>query len=163
VTPTQRAAVTRWQGRDRFYEKVQEALDGGGDPEVMEVAQSLSDLARPLPEDIEVWRGIRSTGKTFGLDGGDLEAVIGREWVEQRFLATTTSRESATPEFTHPGSAPAILHITARAGARAIWIPSLGNRELAGQSELLFTPGRRVRTLSMDTSGDIPVVEMEVG
>jgi hypothetical protein len=160
ATPKQRAAVARWQGKDRFYEKVQRALSGAGEPEAVAIAQELSNLARPLPEDVEVWRGIRSTARAFGVD--DVNALKGREWIESRFTATTTSRDTATPEFTRPGAKPAILQITARAGASAVWLPPLGVDENAGQNELLFTQGAVVRILSVDDSGEIPVISVEV-
>lgn len=161
ATPQQRAAVARWQSMDRFYEKVQEALGGSGDPEALEVAQELADLARPLPEEIEIWRGIRSTVKTFNVGVEHLELIVGREWVEERFMSTTI-RENATPEFTHPGNSPAILHIIARVSAPAVWIPPLGGTETARQNELLFTQGIGVRILGVDITGDIPVIRMEV-
>jgi hypothetical protein len=163
ATPQQRAAVRRWQGRDRFYEKVQGAAAGNSDSiEAMRVAESLGSLARPLPEDTELWRGIRSTARAFGLNTDDLNALIGRNWVEERFMSTTTSRDVALTEFNRPSAAPAIIHITARAGASAVWVPPLGDAENAGQSELLFAPGIGVRILSVDRSGDVSVIEMEV-
>jgi hypothetical protein len=120
ATPQQRSAVIRWQGTDRFYEKVQGALGGAGDPDAMAVAQELSNLAQALPEDTKLWRGIRSIGKTFSVSRADIASVAGLEWVADRFTATTINRETATPEFTQPGSTPAILQIAARAGARAV-------------------------------------------
>lgn len=162
ATARQRSAVIRWQGMDRFYEKVQDALGGGSDVEAQVVAQELSKLARPLPEDTELWRGVRSITKTFGVAPEDIESISGREWIEERFMGVTVTREQATPEFTHPGPAPAILQITARAGAPAVWIPPLGDPEHARQSELLFMDGIRLRILGVDTSGDIPVIRMEV-
>jgi hypothetical protein len=155
--------VRRWQGRDRFYEKVQGAAAGNSDSiEAMRVAESLGSLARPLPQDTELWRGIRSTARAFGLNTDDLNALIGRNWVEERFMSTTTSRDVALTEFNRPSAAPAIIHITARAGASAVWVPPLGDAENAGQSELLFAPGIGVRILSVDRSGDVSVIEMEV-
>lgn len=162
ATPRQRSAVVRWQGMDRFYDKVQAALGGNGDPEAMIVAQELSKLAQPLSEDVELWRGVRSIRKTFGVGRDDVASVAGREWIEERFMGATVSLDKATPEFTHPGPAPAILHIVARAGTPAVWIPPLGKPEHARQSELLLMDGVRVRILSVDTSGAIPVIRMEV-
>ena len=162
ATPRQRSAVVRWQGMDRFYAKVQKAIGGTGDPEAMIVAQELSKLARPLPEDVELWRGVRSIPKTFHVEPDDVASIDGREWIEERFMGAAVSRDIATPEFTHPGPAPAILQIVARAGTRAVWIPPLGKPEHARQSELLLMNGARVRILGVDTSGEIPVIRMEV-
>lgn len=128
----------------------------------MSVAQELSKLAQPLPEDTEVWRGIRSIDKTFGMARADAGSLSGRQWVGERFMGTTLSREIAISEFTHPGPAPAILQVTTRAGAPAVWIPPLGKPKHARQSELLFMQGIRVRILDVDTSGDVPLIRMEV-
>lgn len=162
ATPRQRSAAKRWQGMDRFYERVQEAVGGSGDPEAVVVAQQLSNLAKPLPEETELWRGVRSIRKTFGVGLADLALIVGRNWIEERFMGATVSLDQATPEFTHPGPAPAILYITARAGAPAVWIPPLGDPKHARQSELLFMDGVRVRILGVDMSGEIPVIRMEV-
>lgn len=162
ATPQQRSAVTRWQSADRFYEKVQEALGGTGDPDAMSVAQELSKLAQPLPEDMEVWRGIRSIGKTFGVARVEVGSLSGRQWVGERLMATTTSREVAISEFTDPGPSPAILQVTTRAGSPSVWIPPLGKLEHARQSELLLMQGIRVRILDIDISGHVPLIRMEV-
>ncbi|WP_458317119.1 hypothetical protein [Mycolicibacterium brisbanense] len=162
ATPAQRAAVVRWQGMDRYYEKVQEAIGGAGDAAARTVVQELSKLARPLPEDTELWRGIRSIPKTFDVASDDVASIVGRQWIEERFMGATVSKDKAMPEFTHPGPAPAILRITARAGAPAVWIPPLGDPKHARQSELLFMDGVRVRILGVDTSGAVPVITMEV-
>lgn len=162
ATAEQRLAVQRWQGNDRYYEKIQEATAGDGELEAMTVVRNLSKLARPIPSELKVWRGIRSTKSAFGVTPENLGELIGRTWTEERFLATTLDRGVATPEFTHPGSGPAILLITVRPGARAVWIPPLGYQEFAAQSELLFTPGIGVRILGVDSSGELPVIEVEV-
>lgn len=128
----------------------------------MAVVRNLSKLARQIRSELQVWRGIRSTRSTFGVTPDSLGELIGRTWTEDRFLATTLDRGVATPEFTHPGAGPAILHITVRPGVRAVWIPPLGNQEFAAQGELLFTPGIDVRILEVVTAGAIPVIEVEV-
>lgn len=162
ATSQQRAAVKRWQGPDRFYDRVQEALGGADDDEAQTVAQEIVKLAQPLPEDTELWRGIRSISETFGVHATDVESLTGREWRESRFMSTTISRAKTTPEFTHPGSASAILQIVARSGARAVWIPPLGVPNFVRQSELLFVDGTRVRILGVDVSGDLPLIRVEV-
>lgn len=163
ATGEQRASVVRWQGKDRFYEKVQQAAtEVGGDSAATKVANDLDQLALPLSEDVEVWRGIRNTVHAFGVAAESITDLVGRDWVEDRFTSTTTNPDMAVSQFTDPGVGPALLRVTAKAGADAVWLPPLGGRESAGQNELLFTPGANMRIVGVDNSGDIPVIEMEV-
>lgn len=123
-------SVRRWQGRGRYYEEVQRAA--AKNPLARREAQlgayDLLDLARLLPEDVLVWRGIRSVGATFGVAPYALETLVRRPVeVTSRFLSTTVYRHIAESEFTAPGQSPALLKINARAGARAVWLPPLGD------------------------------------
>lgn len=119
-------------------------------------------LAQPLPEDTELWRGIRSIEKTFGVGRANIESVAGRKWIENRFTSSTVSPEKAAPEFTHPGQTPAIMQIIARPGTPAVWIPPLGNPVYTGQSELLFVAGITVRILDIGVSGAMALIRVEV-
>ncbi|MCB0948315.1 MAG: hypothetical protein KDB44_03385 [Mycobacterium sp.] len=160
ATQEQRAAVARWQGRDRFYEKVQQAVVGDGHPDAMTVAQQLSDLAQPLPGDVEVWRGIRSIEDTFGTG---IDEVEGRaDQVARRFMSTSASEQVARGEFLRPGRNPALLKVTARAGIPAVWMPPVGDQRDTHQGELLLAPGFELRIIKIVRSGDIPVIEVEV-
>jgi hypothetical protein len=65
----QRASVRRWQGRGRYYEQVQRAAQDvpNASDDALQVMNDLQDVARPLPEDVQVWRGVRSVKESFGL------------------------------------------------------------------------------------------------
>lgn len=158
----QRASASRWQSLDRFYEQVQAAAADEGDAsdEALLVMADLQAMAAPLTADVQLWRGIRNLDETFG---AGLDQLVGREpEITTRFLSTTVHEGLARSEFTQPGPAPAILKVTARAGTRAVWMPSAGDPSLAYQGELLFQPGTLLRILRIDPSADVPVIEVEV-
>lgn len=147
-------AVQLWQGGDRYFEEVQRAVMMR--PEARQDAQLIADdlfnLSHPLTGDVQVWRGVRSIERTFGVARDALETLVGRPGeVTTRFLSTTVYRQIAEREFTTPGRSPALMKVIARAGARAIWLPPLGDSGMAYQGELLFPPGVALRILSIDT------------
>ncbi|MCT7369454.1 hypothetical protein [Mycolicibacterium llatzerense] len=161
VTPRQKASVERWQGTDRFYEQVQNAFEDpdNASDEALQVMSDMQDIAAPLPEEVVLWRGIRDVTKELGAPAADLQPQV-KEL--NRFMATTLHRQVAASEFTRPGKNPALVKITARTGSRVVWVPPLGDPTMAGQGELTFTRGHQVAILRVDTSGDIPVIEVEV-
>lgn len=118
ATRGQRASVLRWQGKDeRYYEQVQQAARGNdASPSAVDVAYDLQELMAPLPEPVEVWRGIRDAEKTFGVPADLIEQLVDREMENPAFFATSLDRKVAEHEFTRPGSQPAIYKIAARAG-----------------------------------------------
>jgi hypothetical protein len=157
----QRASARRWQGKDRYYEQVQAAVSGGeATNEARQVADDLRDLAQPLTTEVQVWRGIRSIEDTFGAGVGDLESQPAQ--IVNRFMATSVHEQVARDEFTRPGRHPAMMRITARAGVKAVWLPPIGDADTAYQGELLFRDGFQLRILNVDTSGNVPVIEVEV-
>lgn len=156
-----RASVQRWQQLGRYYEQVQAAVkDNNPNGEAVRVALDLQLLAAPLPEDVQVWRGIRSIEATFGAPIDQLESQPGE--IVNRFMSTTAHESVARDEFLHPGPQPALLKVTARSGARAVWMPPIGDPEMAYQGELLFAPGHLLRILRVDREGDPPLIEVEV-
>ena len=166
TTDTQRASVQRWQANDdRFYQQVQAAVSGesGVSAGALAVANDLDSLAAPLADDVTVWRGLRNAAVSFqGVPLDELESVVGMPQEQQRFVATSLSRQVAEQEFTRPGRSPVLLRITARAGSPAVWIPPLGTPENAYQQELLFPPGVVLRILSIDRTYSVPIVDVEV-
>lgn len=164
ATPEQRASVLRWQGKDeRFYEQVQRSARGqSATTAAFDVAEDLQDLMVPLPEGIEVWRGVRDVEKTFGVQADRLEELVGQTYDVPAFFATSLDRKVAETEFTRPGPKPAFYRIAARVGTPAVWVPPLGRGEGAYQQELLFPPGVVVRILGVVRSSGVPVVEVEV-
>ncbi len=138
---SQRFAVARWQGMDRFYQRVQNAVRGDGETsrEAEELADALDELidARPLDRDVIVWRGIRNASAMFGMTSDALSNAVGSEIPPGGFIATSSSREVAV-SFTAPGQDPVLLRVLARAGNGALWVSRGGSPDLADQSELLF-------------------------
>ncbi|MBS9532877.1 hypothetical protein KIH27_04655 [Mycobacterium sp. M1] len=128
--------------------------------EAVRVAAALQELASPLSGDVQVWRGIRSIEDTFGTTVDGLKTWSSR--IVNRFMSTTVHRDLACGEFLQPGSDPAVLKVTARAGSYAIWVPPIGSPEHAYQGELLFTRGHPLRILSVGMSGEVPLIEVEV-
>lgn len=165
ATDTQRRSVQRWQSRDdRFYQHVQSAIEGGGieDDEAADVAGDLDELMTPLPESVVVWRGLRDAAAVFGVSRDDLESIINLTFEQQRFTATSATRQVAMDEFTQPGRSPVLCRISAHAGCPVVWLPLLGAEEYSYQQELLFAPGVILRILGVDRAYSFPIVELEV-
>jgi hypothetical protein len=164
ATSGQRQSVRRWQGRDRFYEQVQLAAtdNPSASDEARDVADDLTALAAPLTQTIEVWRGIRSIDKTFGVPAAGLSALVGQSFDVDRFFSTTIDRRVAEREFAEPARAPALYRIAVQGGTTVVWLPPVGDPEEAHQQELLLLPGIETRIVAVDTSGAIPIVEVEV-
>ena len=165
ATLEQRGSVLKWQGKDdRFYDDVQQAVAGlpGASQQAQNVADDLDSLMAPLPEHVEVWRGIRNAETALGVSSNRLEELVGSQHEVPRFFATSLDRDVAHPEFTTPGKDPAIYKISAQAGTAALWVPPLGNADDAYQQELLFPPGVVVRILGVNRADSVPIVEVEV-
>jgi hypothetical protein len=164
ATDGQRASVRIWQEKDeRFYRDVQGAVSGrSAEDAAYEVADDLQDLMEPLPEDVEVWRGVRNAEAVFGVRRDNLEDLIGIERVVPMFFATSLDRNLAETEFTRPGQRPVLYKIAAQAGTPALWVPPLGSDNEAYQQELLFPPGVLVRILKVIRTYSVPIVEVEV-
>ncbi|WP_373120723.1 hypothetical protein [Mycobacterium marinum] len=160
----QRASVDLWQGKgERLYREVQRAVNGqDADVAAYDVADDLQDLMEPLPENVVVWRGVRSTEAVFGVPSENLEELVGTDRVVPRFFATSLDRNVAEGEFTRPGPSPALYRIAAQAGTPALWVPPLGSVSEVYQQELLFPPGVVVRILNVDRTYSVPIVEVEV-
>lgn len=161
-----RAAVRRWQGTDRFYERVQLAYRGEiDDAEAIDVADKLLEVVtHPLARDYAAWRGVRSAEATFGVAADQLEQLIGATARLDRFQAASLDRNVAVNEFTKPqlkGGA-VLIEVVLRPGVRVGWIPPVGDPELARQQELLLHPQMVQRIVGVDRSGPVPVVQMEV-
>lgn len=152
----------RWQAKDRYYEQVQRAAQGDPDAsdDARKVVSVLHDLARPLLDDVQVWRGIRSVRDSFHVGIGELCA--GTTHITVWFVAAAIDPNVARDEFTGPGRDPAVLKIRAKAGTGAIWIPPIGDPDVAYQGELLLIPGSMLRILAVATMSGLPMIEAEV-
>lgn len=161
LSESQRKAVARWQGMDRFYAKVQKAAGGKltDDPEAEEALNELAASAEemPLARDMNLWRGLRNAHLAFETD--DLDSIVGQSFPQERFTAVSTDRDIAVA-FTSPGKHPAILDVTVRQGTTGIWMPVHGLQapELAEQQELLIPPGARMTVTGITRRGDDPPI-----
>ncbi|MFT4086142.1 MAG: phage minor head protein [Gordonia sp. (in: high G+C Gram-positive bacteria)] len=138
----ERAAVERWQGMDRFYQRVQRELRGeSGSPEAERIVDVLDDLidAHPLGRDVVAWRGIRNAHAMFGVHAEDLGSIVGATLQPGGFIATSVAREVAV-SFTDPGRDPVILRLLVASHVGALWVAKAGNPQLRSQQELLFAP-----------------------
>ena len=114
------------------------------------IVRVLTEVTRRwrVPEPVRVYRGQRSVDRIFGS-----EARVGRTIQPATFLSTSISREVALQEFTVPAGVggPALFEITLPAATPALWLPPVGDPELAYQGELvlprqtsIFVRGERV-------------------
>lgn len=157
-------AVERWQGTDRFYQRVQRPK--ADDSEARAIRDAMEDLAysHELAEDRQLWRGIRSCDATFGVQSSDLESLVGREFTPNQFTAATPAREVAEREFSQPSlrGGNAMIRIRARKGTPAAYLAPIGDSKLAYQREVVFPPGMSMRIVGVDRSGPLPVVVVDL-
>lgn len=157
-----RASIIRWQGKDRFYEKVQKAADGlSDDPEALKVLDELDDAARktPLKQDVLMWRGVRNWNAAFNTD--TLSELASYDEEQSRFTAISADRNTAEKEFTTFGKAGALLRIKAKKGTPGIWMPTNGDPTMVSQQEFLVPPGARIKVVSV-RDGKMPIIEVEL-
>ena len=99
--------MQRWQANDdRFYQQVQAAVSGesGVSAGALAVANDLDSLAAPLADDVTVWRGLRNAAVSFqGVPLDELESV-GMPQEQQRFVATSLSRQSLSKSSRAPAA-----------------------------------------------------------
>ncbi|MFT4189877.1 MAG: ADP-ribosyltransferase [Aeromicrobium sp.] len=164
------AAITAWQGTDRRYQRIQEAIRGGASTTADDLAVArdlLSGIYRGhIPETMILWRGVRSSTATFGIPSDELERLNGTQRIESRFFAASLSRQAAVEQFTVPplGGGPVIMRISVRAGTHAAWIAGVGDPSLRDQYEFLLAPGIKMRFGKVEYPDDdgIPVLHVEV-
>lgn len=138
----ERAAVVRWQGLDRFYERVQaieREIDPPADYEAEEVRDFLEVVIRrhPIGRRAMAWRGIRDAGSALGVAGHEVEQLVDRVVRVGGFLATSPLRSIAS-SFTVPPRDPLVLRLIVPAGTGVLWVPPAGVPALAEQYELLM-------------------------
>ncbi|MCC7077904.1 MAG: hypothetical protein IT198_12330 [Acidimicrobiia bacterium] len=143
-----RTSIAQFQARDRSYESVNRPLRGE-EPMTAESAALVSDLRdavrrRRLPVDVRVFRGVRNVERTCGMSREELTGLVGQQRQLRGFLSTTMDRRVALEEFAEPGRAPALLELVAPRGKAALWMPAVGDTDLAYQRELLFDHRTRI-------------------
>ncbi|MFT4189874.1 MAG: hypothetical protein QM621_15025 [Aeromicrobium sp.] len=164
------AAITAWQGTDRRYQRIQAAVSGVGSASENgeRLAEELlsSVLKGRVGRDLTLWRGIRSSISTFGVDSSDLASLIGRTLPADRFIAASLSRDVAIKEFTDPPlkGGPALLRLRVRSGTNAAWIAGAGDPALREQFEMLLRPGVLLKIEKVEYPEDVgvPVISVEV-
>lgn len=170
LSDEQASAVLDWQGVDRQYESIQKVVrTGEGDDTERATVKNLISAVFDgrTPEDLYVWRGVRSSMRTFGLNADRLDTFESDEnLILPGFAATTLSKSVAIEQFTNPPLAggPVLLRIRVPAGTPAAWVAIAGDPELSDQYEILFGPALRLQLGSVDYADEsgIPVLNLEV-
>ncbi len=164
------AAIRRYQGLDRTYELVaavlRDPLAADGLP--VEQARLVNTIVRMLdaatrrwvvPEDLIVYRGQRSVMRALGSGNR-----VGRTIALEAFMSTSIHRAVAVDEFAAPpgpGGA-ALLKVAVPAGTPALWLPPVGDPDLAYQGELLLARDGRIIVKGELVEAGILVVDCEV-
>jgi hypothetical protein len=163
VTPAERAAVRAYQSLRGTYDLVNLlARDASAavDPAAAEVLRHLDDLlyrAR-LPVDLVLYRGV---------DDLDLAAPpadrLPADRHEPTFLSTSVALRVAVEEFVDP-AAPrgGVVRIAAPAGTPGLWVPPLGDRQLAREREVLLARNLVLHHTTRGTDGGIVMADCEV-
>lgn len=166
LDPIARAAITRWQGPDRFYERVQRVIrEGTDDYEATLTATVLEDLIDrcEIGRTVICWRGERDSNRVFGVSAGDLANLVGRAFDTVGFYAVSASRDVAEGAFTIPGRDPVIVRAVITPNAHALWVAAAGAPELAEQQELLlFSPTVDIVKVTFSDNGRAPVIDVEI-
>jgi len=160
ATPAEVAAVRRYQSLFGHGERLNASLldddEGWRTTPLRQVVEDLDALLLRafLPVDVVVYRGI-----------GDVEAAVppspGAVEEHRPYLSASLDETVATRDFA-VGERPAVLRIAARRGARALWMPPLGRRELAYEQEVLFPRFTRIRYGGRTMEANVVVVSCEV-
>lgn len=170
LTADQITAIRRYQALDRTYELVAAVVRGRLSPDDLTAEQSADvlgiidglDLATErwrLPERVRAYRGQRSIGRLFGSG-----PRVGAEIEAESFLSTSIHRRVAIDEFTAPTGTggPVLFEIQLPEGASALWVPPVGDPELAYQGELLLPRRTRLGVRAERDEAGILVLDCEV-
>lgn len=170
MTADEVEAVRRYQARDRTYELVAAVLrDPKSSDDLSEeqadlvdtIVRMLSAVTRRwrVPVPVAVYRGQRSLDQVFGA-----EPRVGRTIQPATFLSTSISRDVALEEFAAPpgSGGPALFEVTVPAGTQGLWLPPIGDPELAYQGELLLPRRTRLLVRGERDEAGILVLDCEV-
>lgn len=170
MTADEVEAVRRYQARDRTYELVAAVLrDPKSSDDLSEEQADLVDtIVRILsaatrrwrvPVPVAVYRGQRSLGRVFGAG-----PRVGRTIQPATFLSTSISRDVALEEFAAPPGpgGPALFEVAVPAGTQGLWLPPIGDPELAYQGELLLPRRTRLLVRGERDEAGILVLDCEV-
>lgn len=167
MSASQRAALQEWQASDRGYEAVQDFLRKGcGTSEARALAKALGSAIKQgrLHRDVTVWRGIRSSMTTFGLDSSDLHRIVGEVRTFDDLMATSTARSIAVQQFTKPNreGGSVLMKLRVPTGTHAAWVAHLGAARMREQGELLLPDGLVLRFRGATVEDGTMTVEVEV-
>lgn len=167
LSPDERLAIRRWQARDRYYETIQHAVLHPDDATAEEllIATLLFDATgHVLDDDVQAWRGIRSSARAFGVRADLLGRLVGRTFSISRFTSVTINRSIAVDQFTRPplDGGPVLLRVTVLTGTNIGWIAQVGDPAERAQAELLLRAGHTMRIVNVDRTYDIPIMDVEM-
>ncbi|MFD3687254.1 ADP-ribosyltransferase [Nocardiopsis sp. NPDC058631] len=96
-------------------------------------------IDRPLPEGVEVIRGLEELDHLAGFDGKDPYSLVGTVHTERGFMSTSLGNELAgvTSNYAHA------IHLTLPRGSRGVWIGSESRHP--EERELILPPGTTYR------------------
>ncbi|WDZ90774.1 ADP-ribosyltransferase [Nocardiopsis sp. HUAS JQ3] len=96
-------------------------------------------IDRPMPEGIEVIRGLEELDHLEGFDGKDPYSLVGTVHTERGFMSTSLGHELAgvTSNYAHA------LHLTLPRGSRGVWIGSESRHP--EEREMILPPGTTYR------------------
>lgn len=169
LSADQRRALVRWQAENDGYARIQRALRRPGlpfDPWLDRIVDGLvaATWSGRTPQDLTVYRGVRSSVDGFGRAGADLPELVGTTAAQRGFLSVTTSESIARERFLAPAGegGPVLEVLGVPAGTPAAWLPLGGATLHADECELLLPPGRRILTTAVTFEGDLPILRGEV-
>lgn len=167
MTAQERAALVEWQRSDRTYESVQRFLrTGRGSQRVEQLADVLTSAVNRgrLARDVTLWRGMRSSLRTFGIASTRLAELVGVTKPMLGLFAASASRHVAIGHFTLPALAggPALMEAHVSAGTHAAWVSGAGDPRLRHQAELLLGDRKLVKVMGAEYIGDLAVLAVEV-
>ena len=164
VTEDEAEAIRRYQAHDGTHESLNTLLRGRSarPPEVRRLRTILRGLdsilqRAELPVAVTVFKGVTDIDLLLPPDD-PLPTVL----AQHAYLSTTLDRRVAVREFMGSEPRAALLQITAPAGVPGLWLPPIGDREYAYESEVLFRRGTLLAFLDRRVDRGILMASCEV-
>lgn len=163
-SPAESDAIRRYQTDEDTHEGLNSLLRGrdARPAEVRRLRPVLrgldSILARAaLPVPVTVYKGVRDRRDVLA-PGVELPASV----AQHAYLSTSLDRAIAVRDFLGDSPDAALLEIRAGAGVPALWLPPLGDRDYAYESEVLFRRGTLLTLYDQRADGGTLVLSCEV-
>ncbi|WP_047869813.1 ADP-ribosyltransferase [Nocardiopsis sp. RV163] len=140
--PDPQEELDSWHARAGEAGEVARSSDDAFPPpeRTLEHLRTLTEaIDRPLPEGIEVIRGLEELDHLEGFDGKDPYSLVGTVHTERGFMSTSLGHELAgvTSNYAHA------LHLTLPRGSRGVWIGSESRHP--EEREMILPPGTTYR------------------